>query len=32
MQSFKNLKVREKAHAVTIDIYTASRLFPKDEL
>ncbi len=32
MQSFRNLKVWEKAHAVTIDIYTASRLFPKDEL
>ena len=32
MQSFKNLKVGEEAHAVTIDIYTASRLFPKDEL
>jgi four helix bundle protein len=32
MQNFKNLKVWEKAHAVTIDIYTASRLFPKDEL
>jgi four helix bundle protein len=32
MQSFKNLKVWEKAHAVTIDIYIASRLFPKDEL
>jgi four helix bundle protein len=32
MQTFRNLKVWEKAHAVTIDIYTASRLFPKDEL
>jgi four helix bundle protein len=32
MQSFRNLKVWEKAHAVTLDIYTASRSFPKDEL
>jgi four helix bundle protein len=32
MQSFKNLKVWEKAHAVTIEIYTASRSFPKEEL
>ena len=32
MQSFRNLKVWEKAHAVTIDIYKASRSFPKDEL
>jgi len=32
MQSFRNLKVWEKAHAVTLDVYTASRSFPKDEL
>jgi four helix bundle protein len=32
MQSFWNLKVWEKAHAVTLDIYSASRSFPKDEL
>jgi len=32
MQSFRNLKVWEKAHAVTIDVYGASRSFPKDEL
>ena len=32
MQSFRNLKVWEKAHAVTLDIYHASRSFPKDEL
>ena len=32
MQSFRNLKVWEKAHAVTIEIYTASRSFPKEEL
>ena len=32
MQSFRNLKVWEKAHAITLDIYLASRAFPKDEL
>jgi four helix bundle protein len=32
MQSFRNLKVWEKAHAVTIEIYLASRSFPKEEL
>jgi four helix bundle protein len=32
MQRFRNLKVWEKAHAVTIEIYTASRSFPKEEL
>jgi len=32
MQSFKNLKVWQKAHAVTIEIYTESRSFPKEEL
>jgi four helix bundle protein len=32
MQSFWNLKVWEKAHAVTLEIYSASRSFPKDEL
>ena len=32
MQSFRKLKVWEKAHAVTLDIYHASRSFPKDEL
>jgi len=32
MQSFRNLKLWEKAHAVTIEIYTASRSFPKEEL
>jgi four helix bundle protein len=32
MQSFRNLKVWEKAHAVTLDVYGASRSFPKDEL
>ena len=32
MQSFKNLKVWEKAHAVTLEVYKASRTFPRDEL
>ncbi len=32
MQSFRNLKVWEKAHAVTLDFYIASHSFPKDEL
>jgi four helix bundle protein len=32
MQDFKKLKVWEKAHALTIDIYLASKKFPKDEL
>jgi len=32
MQSFRTLKVCEKAHAITLDIYRASRSFPKDEL
>ena len=32
MQSFQNLKVWEKAHAVTLEVYKASRAFPRDEL
>jgi four helix bundle protein len=32
MQSFRNFKVWEKAHAVALDIYSASRSFRKDEL
>ena len=32
MQSFRNLKVWEKAHSLTLDIYQASRSFPKEEL
>ena len=32
MQSFLKLKVWEKAHAVTLDIYSVTRSFPKDEL
>jgi four helix bundle protein len=32
MRSFRNLKVWEKAYAVTLDIYKTSRAFPKEEL
>jgi four helix bundle protein len=32
MQSFRNLKVWEKAHAITLDLYSASRSFPRDEV
>ncbi len=32
MQSFKNLKVWEKAHALILDIYRYSKAFPRDEV
>jgi four helix bundle protein len=32
MQNFRNLKVWEKAHAVTLDVYKTSSSFPKTEL
>ncbi len=32
MQSFKNLKVWEKAHALTLETYCATRIFPREEL
>jgi four helix bundle protein len=32
MQSFMNLKVWEKAHALTLDVYRSSKSFPRDEL
>ena len=32
MQSFRNLKVWEKAHALTLQIYEVTRCFPKEEL
>jgi len=32
MQSFKNLKVWEKAHKLTIDVYSSSAAFPHDEI
>jgi len=31
LQSFKNLKVWEKAHRLTLDVYQSSRLFPREE-
>lgn len=31
MQDFRNLKVWEKAHALTLDIYRLTRSFPSDE-
>jgi four helix bundle protein len=32
MQDFRNLKVWEKAHALTLDIYRCSSSFPRDEI
>ena len=32
MQSFRNLKVWGKAHALVLDVYNSSRQFPRDEL
>jgi four helix bundle protein len=32
MQSFRNLKVWEKAHILTLNVYKASRGFPREEL
>jgi four helix bundle protein len=32
MQSFRNLKVWEKAHVLTLDVYKSSKEFPRDEL
>ena len=32
MQSFKNLKVWEKAHALTLDVYKSSIAFPREEI
>ncbi|HMO84838.1 MAG TPA: four helix bundle protein [Lacipirellulaceae bacterium] len=31
MQDFRNLKVWEKSHALTLDVYRHSRGFPSDE-
>jgi four helix bundle protein len=31
MQNFRNLKVWEKAHALTLEIYKSSKTFPRDE-
>jgi four helix bundle protein len=32
VQSFKNLKVWEKAHVLTLDIYQSSKSFPREEI
>ena len=32
MQNFRNLKVWERAHALTLDVYKASKSFPREEL
>lgn len=32
LKDFKNLKVWEKAHSITLSIYKITRNFPKDEL
>jgi four helix bundle protein len=31
MQDFRNLKVWQKAHALTLDVYRSTRQFPKNE-
>jgi len=32
LQSFKNLKVWEKAHALTLEVYKTSMSFPREEM
>lgn len=32
MQNFRNLKVWEKAHSLTLDVYATSRAFPREEI
>ena len=32
MQAFRNLKVWEKAHALTLDVYRYSQAFPREEI
>jgi four helix bundle protein len=32
MQDFKNLKVWERAHRLTVSVYQVTRFFPKEEL
>jgi four helix bundle protein len=32
LQSFKNLRVLEKAHILTLDVYKSSKSFPRDEI
>ena len=32
MQSFRNLRVWEKSHRLTLDVYASSKVFPRDEM
>ena len=32
MQSFRNLKVWKKAHALTLAVYAVTRMFPREEI
>ena len=32
MQNFRNLKVWEKAHRLTLDVYKTSQMFPREEI
>jgi len=32
VQSFRNLRVWEKSHRLTLDVYSASKAFPRDEI
>jgi four helix bundle protein len=32
MQDFRNLKVWEKAHILTLDVYRVSKIFPREEM
>jgi four helix bundle protein len=32
MQSFRNLRVWEKSHRLTLDVYTSSKTLPRDEM
>jgi len=32
VQNFRNLKVWERAHALTLDVYQSSKLFPREEM
>jgi len=32
LQNFRNLWVWEKAHALTLDVYRSTKVFPRDEL
>jgi four helix bundle protein len=32
VQNFRNLKVWEKAHVLTLDVYQSSKSFPRDEI